>query len=289
MLAARNRRFRIAALLAAAAYLILTARDLIEADHIFHPGVAGGYKVSTVLFVALHLIAAGGWLAIATAFAREIRWPRMRLGAAIAAAAYIVGFFGWMFRLAPVLDEVTNADYRGLSIAHAAGAVLFAVGGLIIVHGLFVSRRGSTRASWIWVGMILVTASSLANTVGLLYEQSFYAAATTADELKIGILIQAIGAFGAALAALAFTVGVRRPLGRREAALAAAATGAAVAYLCILGGEVVVGVGYVSHGAPTWQHALIWIPVAYRLLLAAGLACVALGARAASESAPVPA
>jgi hypothetical protein len=289
MLAARNRRFRIAAVLAAAAYLILTARDVIEADHIFRPEVAGGYKVSTVLFLALHLVATGGWLVIATAFAREIRWPRLRVAAAIAASAYVVGFFGWMFRLAPVLDEVTNADYRGLSIAHAAGAFLFAVGALTIVHGLAASRRGATRASWIWAGMILVTVSSLANTVGLLYEQSFYAAATSADELKIGLLIQAIGAFGAALAALAFTVGVRRPLGRREAALAAAAAGAAAAYICILGGELVIAIAYVSHRAPTWQDALLWIAVAYRLLLAAALACVALGARAAREPVPVPA
>jgi hypothetical protein len=289
MLAARNLRFRIAALLAAAAYLFLTARDLVEADHLFRPDVAGGYKVSTALFVGMHLAAACGWLAVATAFDEEIKRPRLRLGGTIVAAAYIAGFVAWMFRLVPVLDEVSNSDYRGSYIANATGALLFAVAASIVVSGFIHSRRGSTRASWVSVGMIFLTASALAATVSLLYLRSFYSAVATVNELKIGTLIQAIGGLGVALAALAFTVGVRRPLGRREAALAASAAGAAAAYLCFAGGEALVAIAFTSHSSPTWQGAVVWLAVAYRLLAAVALAALALGARAAREPVPVPA
>jgi hypothetical protein len=283
MLAARNHRFRIAALLAAAAYLMLTARYSIEADHLrAEELVPGGYVVGAAVSVGVHLVGACGLVVIAVALGEEIDWRRLLSGGTIVAATLIAEFGAWVFRLTATLSHTYPGDYRAFQIWSTVGALLTAVGVGVIVSGFVESRRGTARASRLWVGMIVATASFLAATVAQLYLQSLYSGVGYAHELTIGTMVEAIGVLGTGLAALVFMLGARRPLGRREAALFAAAIGAAVAAVCIAAGEVLVGIAYTSHGASTWVGVEVWLGVAHRVTLVAALLCVALGARKAT-------
>ncbi len=283
MLAARNHRFRIAALLAAAAYLMLTARFSIEADRLgAEELVPGGYVAGAALSVGVHLFGACGLLVIAAAFGEEVDWRRLRSGGTILAATAIAEFGAWIFRLIATLANSHDDDYRAFHIWTTAGTLLAAVAVCVIVSGFLESRRGTARASRLWIGMIVATVGYLAATVGQLYLQSLYSAVGYVHELTIGTMVEAIGVFGTALAALVFTLGARRPLRRREAALFAAAMGAAAAAVCTTAGEVLVGIGYTSHGASTWVGVEAWLGVAHRLTFVAALLFVARGARKAT-------
>jgi hypothetical protein len=285
MLAARNRHFRIAAALAGVSWLILAALEIIDADHIFREVVRGGYNVSAVLFVAVHLVGACGFLAIAVAFGAEIDWGRLRLGATIVASVYIAYFVAWVFRTIAIDADTHNVDTRSYYVWVAAGTLLFGVGVGIAASGLDEGRRGASRASRLWRGALLLVASSVATTVGVGFLQASYSGAGASHEFTLGLLIEAVGVFATAAATLIFVYGARRPLPAREARLASAATVAVFATLCIVVGEVLYASGYSNNGAPAWEQVVAWLAVAGRLALVFAFTAVALGARATGRGA----
>ncbi len=190
MIAARNRRFRIAAALTAASWLFLVALETIDADHVLgRDALPAGYGISAVLYVGAH----------------------------------VVGACGWVFHLVAVFDSTHEADYRAYYVLGGLGALLIAVGVCVAVSGLVDSRRGEARAWILWLVAAVITAASLATTVGLLFLRSFYSNAGAVHEPTTGTLIEAVGALGTALAAFVLLYGVRRPIARREAILCGAA------------------------------------------------------------------
>jgi hypothetical protein len=285
MLAARNRRFRIAAALGGVAWLLLAARFIVEAAHLSEYSPPGGYVVSIALFIAANLVGAIGWLVVARSFDPEIDWRRLRLGVTIVASTYLALYAAEVFRLIPILDHVHNRDYRGIYIATTLYAFLLTIGAGVVASGLADARRGASRRLRIWLGAIAVTAAYAAATVAQLYQQSFYSAEGAGHEFTIAALVMAVGYLGLALAALVFALGARRPWARREGSLAAAAAGGALASICILGGEAVLAITYSTKGAPAWEASSLWIALASRLLTAAALVAIALGARDARDAA----
>lgn len=285
MFAARNRRFAIAVALTGAGWLFLAARGIIEADH-FSSGVPGGYVVSTVLTVGVNLVGGCGWLVVGFALSGEIDWRRLLRGGAIVASTYIAAYVASIFRTLAIRGVTHSGDLRAEYVWTTVGALLLAVGACVVASGFADARRGPSRATRIWLGAILATASTAAVTVGQLYQQSFYSSEGALHELTIGTLITAIGALGLTLAALVFVRGARRPITHRESSLAAAAAGAAAASLCIAGGETLIAIAYVGHSAQTWQSAVIWLGLAARLLFVAAFTSLALGARRTSQATP---
>jgi hypothetical protein len=283
MLAARNRWFRIAAALTGVSWLVLAALEIIEADHLFQGVVRGGYNVSAVLFVAVHLVGAWGFFAIALAFGAEIDWRRLRFGATIVASVYIAYFGAWVFRTIAVYADTTNVDTRSYYVWGAAGALLFAIGAWIAVSGLAEGRRGAPRASRLRRGAILLVVSAVASTVGLGFLQASLSGFGSPRELTLGLLFEAVGAFGLGVAALVFFYGARRPFPAREASLTSAAKVAVVASLCVLLGEVLYASGYSNHAAPAWEQVTVWLAVAGQVAFVLALTAVALGARAARD------
>ena len=285
MLAARNRCFRIAAALAGVSWLILGALEIIDADHLFQEVVRGGYNVSAALFVAVHLVGACGFFAIAAAFGQEIDWGRLRLGATIVASVYIAYFVAWVFRTIAVYADTHNVDTRSYYVWIAAGTLLFAVGVGIAASGLAEGRRGASRASRLRRGAILLVASSVATTVGVGFLQASYSGVGAPREFTLGLLIEAVGSFGTAVAALVFFYGAGRALPAREASLTSAAKVAIFAALCIVLGEVLYASGYSNHAAPAWEQVAAWLAVASRLAFVFAFTAVALGARATGRGA----
>jgi hypothetical protein len=286
MLAARNRCFRIAAGLIAAALLTLAARYIVEAAHLSEYSAAGGYVVSTVLLVVGNLVGALGWFVVAGSFGPEIDWRRLRLGAAIIVATYFALYGAQVLRVILVLDHDHDGNYRGIYIATALSALLLAVGAALFASGFGDARRGEVRALRLWLGSMVATAAFLASAIGALFQQSYYSSQSFAHEFAVGSLIMAVGALGSALAAVIFTVGARRPLVRREASLAAAAVGGALASICTIGGEAVFAVTYSTKGAaPAWESTSLWLSLAGRAISVGALVAVALGARAVATSA----
>ena len=279
MLAARNRRFRIAAAIMGGAGLLLAALYSIEAIHIFQESVRGGYGASTVLFVASNLVGAAGWLVVAGAFEAEIDWRQLWIGAAILATTYVVDFVGWVFRGIALLGETHNADYRGYYIATAIGTLISAAGASVVATGLRRARAGTSRASRIQVGAALAAVAYFALTIGTLSLQSFYSSAGAVHEATVGTLLEAVGTFLAAAAALVFGAGARRPLTVRERAVVGAGVVAVVATLCLVAGEGLIAYAYSTNGGWGWQQASAWLAVASRLFLVAAFVAVALGAR----------
>jgi hypothetical protein len=283
MLAARNQRLRTAAALAAVAWLLLAALDIVEANHLFHETVRGGYDAAQVLFAGAHLVGVVGWLMVSFAFGDEIDWDLLRTGAAVLAVTYGVYFFAWMCRLVAVFADTHDKDYRGYYVAGAVGAIVLAAGAVATVTALGRRRSGQARASRLQLGAALFVAATLAVTAGELFLQSFYSAAGAVSEAKVGTLIAAAGTFITAAAAVIFVGGVRSPFASRERSLAAAAAVAVLGTVCIVAGEAVVAYAYSSRGGAGWQQAVAWLGVASRLVLVAAFAALALGARAAGE------
>lgn len=283
MLVARNRYFRIAAALAGVSWLVLGALEIIDADHLFHEVVRGGYNVSAVLFVAVHLVGACGFFTIAVAFGAEIDWGRLRLGVTIVASVYIAYFVAFVYRTIAIYADTHNVDTRSYYVWIAAGTLLYAVGAGIAASGLSEGRGWASRASRLWRGAILLAVSSVATTVGVGFLQASYSGAGAAHEFTTGLLLEAVGIFATAVAALVFVYGARRPLPAREASLASAATVAVFATLFIMGGEVLYASGYSNDAAPTWQQVIAWLAVAGRLAFVFAFVAVALGARSARD------
>lgn len=279
MLAARNRWFRIAAALAGVSWLILGALEIIEDDHLFQEVVRGGYDVSAVLFVAVHLVGACGFFTIALAFGAEIDWGRLRLGATIVASVYIAYFVAWVFRTIAIYADTHNVDTRSYYVWVAAGTLLLAVALGIVASGLAEGRCGPSRASRLRRGAILLVVSSVATTVGMGFLQASYSGVGSPREFTSGLLIEAVGVFGTAVAALVFFYGATRPLPAREASLTSAAKIAVFATLCIVLGEVLYASGYSNHGAPAWEQVVAWLAVAGRLASVFAFTAVVLGAR----------
>jgi len=284
MLAARNRWFRIAAALTGVSWLVLAALGIIEADHLFQRVVRGGYNVSAVLFVAVHLVGACGFFAIALAFGAEIDWGRLRLGATMVASVYIAFFVAFVFRTIAIYGDTHNVDTRSYYVWVTVGTLFLAIALGISVSGLAGGRRGASRASRLRRGAIVLVVSGVATTVGVGFLQASYSGFGSPSELTLGLLIEAVGSFGLAVAALVFFYGSQRPLPAREASLTAAAKVAVLATLCIALGEVLYASGYSNHGAPAWEQVVAWLAVASRLVAVFALTALALGARSARDA-----
>lgn len=283
MLAARNRRFRIAAALAGVGWLLLAALDLIEVLHAFRETVPGGYDAAVVISLASHLVGAAGWSMVAGAFGAEIDWDWLWSGATVVATTYCVYFVSWVFRTFALLADTHNADYRGYYIATTIGTLIFAVGTCVVVTGLRRARAGTSRASRLQVGAALAVVAHLAFTIGALSLQSFYSSAGSVHEATIGVLLEAVGAFLTGTAALVFTAGARRPLAVRERALVGAAMVAVVAVICLVVGEGLIAYAYSTHGGLGWQQAIAWLAVASRIVVLSVIVAVGLGARTVRE------
>jgi hypothetical protein len=283
MLAARNRRFRIAAALAGVAWLLLAALELIDVIHLFQETVRGGYDAAAVLFFGSHLVGAFGWFIVASAFGAEIEWGQLRTGATVVATTYLVYFVAWMCRTVAVFADTHNSDYRGYYIAGAIGALTFVVGVCVAATGFGERRRGESRASRLQVGASLIAAASVAIAIGELSLQSFYSATGAVHEATIGTLLVAVGTFLTAAAVLVFAAGARRPLAVRERAVVGASAVGVIATICIVVGEGLIAVAYSRYGAPDWEQAVTWLGVASRLVLVATFIAIALGARSARD------
>jgi hypothetical protein len=279
MLAARNRWFRIAAVLTAVSWLLLATLDTIDADHLFQESVRGGYDISAALFVAVHLVGACGFIVIALAFGAEIDWRRLRLGATIVASVYIAYFVAWVLRTITVYADTDNVDLRSYYVWVAAGTLLYAVALGVAASGFAGDKSGASRASRLRRSAIVIAVSAVATTVGVGFLRASYMGSGYAGEFTSGVLIRAIGSFGLVVAAMVVFYGARRPLPAREASLASAAKVAVVATLCIALGEVLYASGYSNHGALAWEQVVAWLAVASRFGAAFALVAVALGAR----------
>lgn len=283
MLAARNRRLRIAAALATAAWLILAAPDLIDVIHLLQETVPGGDDAAAVLFFASHLVGAFGWFMVASAFGTEIDWGQLWTGATIVATTYLVYFAAFTCRLFAALAGTHSGDYRGYYIAGAIGALIFAAGACVAATGFGESRRGASRASRLQIGAGLVVVASVAVTIGELFLRSFYSATGAVHEATTGTLLVAVGTFLTGGAVLVFACGARRPLAVRERAVVGASVVGVIATACLLVGEALVALAYSRHGAFAWEGTVAWLAVAGRLFLVVALIAVGLGARSVRD------
>jgi hypothetical protein len=281
MLTARNQRYRIAAAAAAMAWLVLAGGEVIDAVHLFGADASGRFTASAVLYIAAHVVGAGGWLLVAVAFADEVDWWLLRLGAIVVGTGYAVYFAGWLTQLIGVFADVHDGNVRDYYIASAIGPLLFAAGAFVAAAGLGERQRGAPRARALWLGAIALAVGSVAVTVGLLYVQSFYSAFHAANEVSIGALVAAVGTFLTAVAGLVFVRGARRPLAAREYGVTTAGAVAVVGTVVIAAGEALTAVAYLRDGGAAWQQVVAWLAVASRLVLAAAFIALALGAREA--------
>jgi hypothetical protein len=189
---------------------------------------------------------------------------------------------------ATTLSRVDAGRYGTAEILTALGATLTGVAACLVAFGIADGRRGPVRVLWLRWAAVVVVAGFLAIAAAQLVLQSYYSDHGAVHRATIGILVSAIGSFGLAAAALFLATRVDRPLGRREAGLAGAAVLAAVATLCIVGGEVLIATLYdqTHDGAVIAPH---WLGVIQRGFFAGLYVAVALGARTAAEPAPEPA
>jgi hypothetical protein len=285
MLAARNRRFRIAALVTAVASLIAAAAEIIDANRISGlSGVPGGYVVSAVILPAAHLVGACGWAVVGLAFGEEIDWPLLRRGGTIVASTLIAYFAAIALRYAvDLVDFSGGAQFTLLRIFAGLAALLNAVAACVVVSACAESRQGPARARWLRAGAVIAGGSFLAATVSVLFEQAYWSDYGAAPEFTIGAIVVAVGSFGLAAAAGIFARDALRPLGRREAVLAGAAALAAVATVCLAGGEGLIASGYSDPGVRTVAVSL-WLGVGSRATSAVAIVVFALGARAATRT-----
>jgi hypothetical protein len=289
MLAARNRRFRIAAIIGALSYLIFAACEVVEANRLFGlSGLPGGYRVSAVIISVAHIVGAGGWVVVATGLGAKLDWPRLRRGGALVAASLIAYFLGVALRAQTVVDvdypDTTNVDL--FFIFDALSALLFAVAAVVVLAACVDSRRGPTRARWLRAAAVIAVLAYLVATVSLLFEHAYwsglgatYPGYMVQSEITTGVIVAAVGSFGLAVGAGVFARRVTEPLRRRESALAAAAAILAVATICVAGGEALIAYGYRDdQGSVEAAH---WLAVGGRLVSAIAVVWLALGARTA--------
>jgi hypothetical protein len=288
MLAARNQRFRIAAAIGAAAYLILAAGEIIEANRLFRLSeVPGGFAVSAVILPAAHIIGVGGWVAVATAFGEEVDWALLRRGGTVIAASLVAYFVAVGLQLETLLD----LDFHEPSqivlfyVFGTVAALATAVAAAVTVAACVDPRRGPTRARWLRAGAGLVALASLASTVSLLFEQDYWSGLEgLPSEYRIGAVVAAVGAFGLAVGAGVFARRATAPLVRREAALAAAASIIVAATVCVAAGEALISSGYSDGlGSVVAAH---WLLVAGHLASALAVVYLGLGARAVAHARP---
>jgi hypothetical protein len=289
MLAERNKRFRIAAALVSASYLILAGRYFIDTIHVSRPGVYGGYVAGSVLFTVGRVLGVAAWGVVAMAFGREIDWRRLCIGGAMVALVVVIDLAGSIFYLLPVLAHVYNADYRASFGWYAVGELFGAAGCCVAVAGFTESGRGARRARLLWIGAILGTVGYGAQTLGVLFLNSFYSSENAVSEATTGELFVLIGVGGLALAGVVFATVVRRPLVGRESGVRRAALIAVAGSICIVAGYVLIAVAYGAYGGAGWEVAAAWLQAVSDAALIAAFVALALGARTVVAPAPVPA
>jgi hypothetical protein len=291
MLAARNHRFRIAAVLGALSYLILAAGEIVEANRLF--GLSGspvGFEVSAVIYSAAHIVGACGWVMVATGLGAKLDWPRLRLGGTVVAVALIAYFVGVALETQAVIDfdypEATNINLA--FVVDALSALAFALGAVLVVFACADSRRGAVRARWLRAAAGAVVLASLASTVALLFQQAYWSslraqhAWVVAGEFTTGAIVAAVGSFAFAVGTGVFARHATAPLGRREGALVGAALILVFATVCVAGGEALIAYAYRdSLGAVETSH---WLLAAARVVTAIAIVPLGLGARAVAKA-----
>jgi hypothetical protein len=287
MLAARNKRFRIAAAIGALSYLILAAGEIVEMKRVLDLfGAPTGYGISAVAFPATHIVGAAGWTLVAGAFSAELEWKRLRQGAAVVFLA-LAGYGGAMVLRTVVELEPggSDADEVLYIVLAAVTALLTAVAVAVILVGCAESRRGAPRGRLLRWGVAVGALSFLVAAAALSFELVSYL--NLADEFEtdlpsefiIGTIVAAAGSVGTAIAAGIFARGATRPLERREAALFAAGVAAVGAALMIVVGEGLIAYLYRhTSGSLLAPHLL---QVGGRFASTVSIVFIALGARAA--------
>jgi hypothetical protein len=294
MLAARNRRFRVAALIGASASLILAAAYVVEADRLAGlDGVPSGYLASATILTVAQIVGAGGWVVVATGLGADLDWPCLRRGGAVVAAALLGLFVGVTLQARTVIDfdypEAT--DINLFYVFDALSALAFAIAAVVVLVACADSRRGPTRARWLRAAAGVAVLAYVAATASLLFEQAYWSGLRAHDgwvvagEFTTGALVAAVGSFGLAVGAGVFARRATEPLARREAALVVAAVILVAATICVAGGEALIAYGYRGLGSVVFSH---WAAVAGRLVSAMAVVWLALGARAAAGPVPVP-
>lgn len=279
MLARRNRFFAAAALTAALSTALLTIGDAVDVNRLSGETLVGGYLASAVIFTASQAIATTGWALVATAFADVVDWPRLRLGSAVAAASYVAFFVGSVYRLIAILSSAHNTHYRHAAVASAVAALALGLAACVAVSGFTARNRGANRASRLWLGGILAVISFLATALGQIFLQDYWSDFSAPSEITSGTTILAVGTFAAAIGAVVFVRGVRRPLARREEIVVGAASVLAAATLLVAAGEALIATAYDTAWEPASVIADTWLGVAARVTFAVAIALIALGAR----------
>jgi hypothetical protein len=228
------------------------------------------------------LVGAVGWAIVGAGFDEEVDWRLLRIGTAVVVGAYVALYAATVCRVTMVSGA--PSDLHGEVLWSSIGTLLTLGALLVGGAGLGDSSPGSRRSLLLQVGLALATAGIVANTVAALYLQSYWSSQGYVHELTIGALAVAIGLAGSAGAAFVFAFGARWSLRPREARLAAAALGAAVASLVGFGGQVAISIGFATHGAPAWEASLFCLEAAYGLAAIGIGACIALGARSAATA-----
>ena len=282
-MADRNRCFHIAILLLAASYLMVTGNELIEAVHFFQQHVIVESEISISIRAAAHLVGACGWVLVATAFGTRIDWSRLLLGSVVVGSAFLALLVSAVLELIPRLASFESADTHGVYRWETIGSMLLVLGAAVIIAGLLESRRGPDLAPRLQVGLVFATLSTAALTVSALYLQSANSSRGYVAALPIGTLVVAIADLGLVLVGLAVALGIRWPLARREARLAGAAAGAALASLCFAAGQGLITLAFSDYGSPTWYVITAWINTANSVVLVVAYAYIASGARSAAD------
>lgn len=298
MLAARNNNFRLAALFAAVTYLILTAGETVDANRILGlSGIPAGYGISAVILPVAYVVGACGWAVVASAFGAEIDWARLRRGGAVVVAALVAVFVATVVRSVVELEPGGTADFVIYIVLAAITGLFAALAAAAVLVASTDSRRGASRARWLWSGACFLGAGNLAGAASVVF-QLIYLSDLAAEyfggglpaEFTAGMIVFAVAAVGSAIAAAIFARGVTRGLARREAALFVAALVAVGATLGKAAGEGLIA--YVYRDAPGSVLAPHWLSVAAHIVSAISVVLIAFGARAAVRAvagpAPVP-
>lgn len=288
MLAARNHRFALAAVVSAVAWTPLCVAEVMWAYHLADDHALGGAVSGDVVRAASHIVGVVAWLLIASAFRVEIDWRRLRFGGNVLVATLFAYFVGTVLSLIAVFAETTTTEFRLSQVFGVLVALLELVALGVIVSGLAESRRGRARAVRLRLAACVGAASLVAGTVGVILLAADYPRYPAPEVLTIGLYVGAVGSFATAIAAGIFARGATRPWKRREAAVFAAGAAGVFATAIFVASEALTTIGYHQADYASWSITAGWLSVAYRVLLTVAFLSATLAARSALRAAPRP-
>jgi hypothetical protein len=278
VLAARNRRFRIAAALAAIAALFSIGSQLCSTIALYRGPSPAGAGLSRAIVTLSAIVAVFAWLAIARSFGGRVDRERLRRGAKILVASVGLNFLGAALFLYVNLANPGFTRYRISVGFDAVSYFLIAAAVAIAWRSL---RPDRSPGAGLRQGAFAFAFAYLAALGAAIFTQAYYSSFAVPGALTAGLTLEAAGAAvvvaGAAIAAIAF--GHRAT--RREEGLAVAGAIVAGALLCVVFGEVLVNAHLGVFHYAGLEIAGGWIGVGYRVLSAASFAVAAWGASAA--------